>query len=217
MSQIDLRKNGANNRPSLDVKWSSLTPVKGTIFRTLPTESLSSSMELCARFLNRKMMTQKEMMEKIVLPITTGESKWSGRLLEWTAANFGKKRHVVLVSDQGIPISVSKSYKKQLKRFSSSGFSIVKRGMKIFFLHQEQVISTTVAQLNFIWWSHSIGLFTFLKENLEDVKTHKANEAAIKRKMKKEEKEGPPTKRRKKEEEVEMTNLFKINNVLKFD
>jgi hypothetical protein len=92
-----------------------------------------------------------------VIPIITGKSSISLRILDWFVTNFSKKYNI----NYDIPYNgvmtkfiVYIDYKSQLKAYSKLNFDPFCRRERISFIdHDNNEIITTVGQLNFFRWS----------------------------------------------------------------
>jgi len=92
-----------------------------------------------------------------VIPIITGKSSISLRILDWFVTNFSKKYNINYdIPHNGVMTKfiVYIDYKSQLKAYSKLNFDPFCRRERISFIdHDNNEIITTVGQLNFFRWS----------------------------------------------------------------
>jgi hypothetical protein len=106
-----------------------------------------------------------------VIPIITGKSKISLRILDWFVTNYSKKKNInYQIEDKGKTKNfiVYLDYKSQLKAYSKRNFDPFCRRERISFIgHDTQELTTTVGQLNFFRWSIENKIIHYIYENYE--------------------------------------------------
>jgi len=100
--------------------------------------------------------TNRENLDQIV-PIITGKSKISLRILDWFVTNYSKKNNIhyqTIFNNKVKNFIVYLDYKAQLKAYSKRQFDPFCRRERISFIdHDNNELITTVGQLNFFRWS----------------------------------------------------------------
>ena len=115
----------------------------------------------------------------LMLPIVTGKSKISLRVIDWFVTNYSKKNNInyyiqtkkngELVNKQFI---VYLNYKSQLKAYSKKQFDPFCRRERIsFYYDSKKEIVTTVGQLNFFRWAIENNIISYIKKNLKVVES----------------------------------------------
>jgi hypothetical protein len=92
-----------------------------------------------------------------VIPIITGKSKISLRILDWFVTNYSKKNNIhyqISLNNKPKNFIVYLDYKSQLKAYSKKAFDPFCRRERISFIdHDNNELITTVGQINFFRWS----------------------------------------------------------------
>lgn len=114
----------------------------------------------------------------VVIPIITGKSNISLRILDWFVTNFSKKKNINYVVEydnkkKGVKnFIVYLDYKAQLKAYSKKLFDPFCRRERISFIdHDNNELITTVGQLNFFRWAIENKIVEYIEENYEDIET----------------------------------------------
>ena len=98
----------------------------------------------------------KENLDKVI-PIITGKSKISLRILDWFVTNYSKKNNIsyeIELNNKKKNFIVYLDYKSQLKAYSKKQFDPFCRRERIsFFDHSNTELVTTVGQLNIFRWA----------------------------------------------------------------
>ena len=113
---------------------------------------------------------EQKNIEKI-LPIITGKSNISLRILDYFVTNYSKAFNVKIDSDV-YSLSIYHDYKNKLKSYNKRFFDpfcrINKKNTtnKIAFKYtDDQVIITTIGQLNFFRWAVRLNIIDYVVEN----------------------------------------------------
>ncbi len=111
-----------------------------------------------------------------VIPIITGKSNISLRILDWFVTNFSKKNNINYVVQYENKKKGSRNfivyldYKAQLKAYSKKLFDPFCRRERISFIdHDNNELITTVGQLNFFRWAIENKIVEFITENFDDI------------------------------------------------
>jgi hypothetical protein len=105
-----------------------------------------------------------------ILPILTGTSPVSLRLIDWFVTNYSKKFNVsYLLKDR--PFMVHFQYKRELKAYSKRLFDPFCRRERISFQVRgaSPIEETTVGQLNFFRWALENGVVDYILEHIADI------------------------------------------------
>lgn len=107
-----------------------------------------------------------------ILPILTGSSKVSLRLIDWFVTNYSKKFNVSY-NHEGRQFMAHFHYKRELKAYSKRLFDPFCRRERISFQIRGHppIEETTVGQLNFFRWAIEKGVMTYIMEHSEAIET----------------------------------------------
>lgn len=140
-----------------------------------------------------------------ILPILTGSSPVSLRLIDWFVTNYSKKFNVSYpLADEATNTSrqfmVHFHYKRELKAYSKRLFDPFCRRERISFQIRGQapIEETTVGQLNFFRWAIEMGVIRYILAHVADIE--KDMNVSFKEHYSKEPETKTPTGRRKRKE-----------------
>jgi hypothetical protein len=105
---------------------------------------------------------------RLLVPVATQTFGVSLRLLDYTMTNWAKKTRVMTVMNTSggpTPINIFSLYKDWLHFYRRRGFDSFRRRERVFFLHGEESMETTVAQLNFLRWAEMYGVLEYVVAN----------------------------------------------------
>jgi hypothetical protein len=139
-----------------------------------------------------------------VLPILTGESPVSLRLIDWFVTNYSKKFNISypLTDETGLArqFMVHFHYKRELKAYSKRLFDPFCRRERISFQIRGHapIEETTVGQLNFFRWAIEKGVVRYILENVTAIE--RDMNVSFREHYSKEVESKTPTGRRKRKE-----------------
>lgn len=156
-----------------------------------------------------------------VIPIITGKSKISLRILDWFVTNYSKKNNIqyeITQNNKRKNFIVYIDYKSQLKGVSKCNFDPFCRRERISFIdHDNNELITTVGQLNFFRWSLENNILDYINENYDVIEEDMNN--SLRNLYKK--KNGEEKNRRKRTElsisATKTVNKHNISIIVQFD
>jgi hypothetical protein len=107
-------------------------------------------------------MSNKELLE--IIPIITGEDIISLRLIDWFVTNYSKKNNIIINK-----IRVYESYKLQLRGLSKKNFDPFCRGDRIQQKVDNNIITTTNAQILFFKWAIHNKIIDYIRKNHQQI------------------------------------------------
>lgn len=103
-----------------------------------------------------------------LLPIISGNSRISLRIIDWFVTNYAKKNNTSFIIKEDKQFIVHMSYKSQLKAYSKKQFDPFCRRERIsFYYNNEEQLITTVGQLNFFRWAIEHKILEYIQNNLK--------------------------------------------------
>lgn len=156
-----------------------------------------------------------------VIPIITGKSKISLRILDWFVTNYSKKNNIsyeVEINKKLKNFIVYLDYKAQLKAYSKKQFDPFCRRERISFIdHDSNELITTVGQLNFFRWGIENNILEYIETNYQIIENDMNN--SLRNLYKK--KEGEENGRRKRTElsvsATKTVNKHNVSIIVQFD
>ena len=156
-----------------------------------------------------------------VIPIITGKSKISLRILDWFVTNYSKKNNIhyqLTLNNKIKNFIVYLDYKSQLKAYSKRQFDPFCRRERISFIdHDNNELITTVGQLNFFRWVIENNILDYIKTNYDIIENDMNN--SLRNLYKK--KEGDNKNRRKRTElsvsATKTVNKHNVSIIVQFD
>jgi hypothetical protein len=156
-----------------------------------------------------------------VIPIITGKSKISLRILDWFVTNYSKKNNIhyqITLNNKIKNFIVYLDYKSQLKAYSKRQFDPFCRRERISFIdHDNNELITTVGQLNFFRWGIENNILEYIKSNYDIIENDMNN--SLRNLYKK--KEGDNKNRRKRTElsvsATKTVNKHNVSIIVQFD
>jgi len=164
--------------------------------------------------------TNRENLDKVI-PIITGKSIISLRILDWFVTNYSKKNNIhyqIIIYHKIKNFIVYLDYKSQLKAYSKKQFDPFCRRERISFIdHDNNELITTVGQLNFFRWAIENNILEYILENYDIIENDMNN--SLRNLYKK--KEGDNKHRRKRTElsisATKTVNKHNVSIIVQFD
>ena len=184
------------------------------IFKIISSKKDLLMQSLINFFINRDNLDQ-------VIPIITGKSKISLRILDWFVTNYSKKNNVhyqIILNNKTKNFIVYLDYKAQLKAYSKKQFDPFCRRERISFIdHDTNELITTVGQLNFFRWAIENDILNYITLNYDIIENDMNN--SLRNLYKK--KEGEDKNRRKRTElsisATKTVNKHNVSIIIQFD
>lgn len=110
-------------------------------------------------------------LRQIFVPLICMTSTISLRLINWFVITHAKQHNVVIECHPQRYVHVYQSYRTWLKYWKRGLFDAFRRGRRIYFTLDAKTYSTTVAQINYIYWAETYGILNYLCENTETIST----------------------------------------------
>lgn len=111
------------------------------------------------------------------IPIITGKTKLSLRLIDWFVTNYSQKHKTVYNIRKDVPFFVHIDYKSQLNAWHKERFDPFCRkakgamNMEVVFEHNGDEIKTTIGQLNFFKWAIEKKVLDYVITNFKKIDT----------------------------------------------
>ena len=180
-----------------------------------------------------------------LIPLLTGQSKISLRIIDWFVTNYSKKNNIIISKNSRLcnndkidliksisktkknkndDVNIFLNYKSQLKAYSKKQFDPFCRRERItYFYDDDKHIITTIGQLNFFRWAIENNIIDYISNNLKKIEFDMNTN--IKSNNKKSKKKGDicsETKKRKKRRELSVAATRTLNKhsmpiILDFD
>ena len=110
----------------------------------------------------------------MVIPIITGGSKISLRVIDWFVTNYSKKNQVIYKiteNNEECYINIHNHYKSQLNAYGKKYIDPFCRGKdRIFFnVSESQCVLTNISQLNFFRWAVQYNVINYIDKNYTEI------------------------------------------------
>ena len=156
--------------------------------------------------------TNRNYLDKVI-PIITGKSNISLRILDWFVTNYSKKNNInyqITINNKIKNFIVYLDYKSQLKAYSKKQFDPFCRRERISFIdHDNNELITTVGQLNFFRWAIENNILEYIEINFEVIEMDMNN--SLRNLYKK--KDGENKRRKRTELSISATKTVNKHNV----
>ncbi len=118
----------------------------------------------------KKFFTEEKF--KKVLPVITGTSKISLRVIDWFVTNYSKKYQVsykIKDNENEMYINIYNLYRSQLNAYGKKYIDPFCRGKDriLFKVSESQCVMTNLSQLNFFKWALQYNVLDYIEKNYE--------------------------------------------------
>lgn len=103
-------------------------------------------------------------LESVLVPVTTGEVDASLRLLDWFVINYSRRRKLHIDGT-----NIYQSYRSWRRFWRQDLFDVCRRGQRIYFKHQDQTLTTTIAQMNYMYWAQQHGVRAYVETHKTEI------------------------------------------------
>lgn len=150
---------------------------------------------------------------KKMMKIITGDSKISLRIVDWFTTNYAKKYFTLyMIGDKRF--KVYHDYKLKLKAYSKKRFDPFCRWDRITLPYDaDNVIETTLGQLNFFKWTIENKVLDYIEENYVTIETDMNNRNSSSKKNNDTSKEHTKTRKKREELSISATKSIKKEEV----
>lgn len=109
----------------------------------------------------------------LLIPSITGTAFVSLRLLDYCTIHYARQNNITILNKgTNNVLSIYGEYRSWLKLWKRPLFDAFRRGARIYFTHDNQEFSTTVAQLNYLYFAEISGVLNYVKNNYKTVEKH---------------------------------------------
>jgi len=122
--------------------------------------------------------------KNILIPIISMRCVISLRALDWFIINYSKKHKITLTNYYSHLLSVYDDYRVWLKYWRRSTFDAFRRGPRLYFSVGDISYCTTVAQLNFLYWSEKTGVLGYVAKYIHVIEKDMNERIAMCKKQK---------------------------------
>ena len=107
---------------------------------------------------------------KLVLPIITGSSKISLRVIDWFVTNYSKKNQIIykiIENNEECYINIHNHYKSQLNAYGKKYIDPFCRGKDriLFKVSEAQCVMSNLSQINFFKWALQYKVLDYIDTN----------------------------------------------------
>jgi len=107
---------------------------------------------------------------KLVLPIITGNSKISLRVIDWFVTNYSKKNQIIykiIENNEECYINIHNHYRSQLNAYGKKYIDPFCRGKEriLFKVSESQCVMSNLSQINFFKWAVQYKVLNYIDAN----------------------------------------------------
>jgi hypothetical protein len=109
---------------------------------------------------------------KKILPLITGESKISLRVIDWFVTNYSKKNQIIYKikeNNDEYYINIHTHYRSQLNAYGKKYIDPFCRGKDriMFKVSESQCVVSNISQLNFFKWAHQYKVLEYIDKHYD--------------------------------------------------
>lgn len=124
--------------------------------------------------------------KEVLLPvISSNKDKISLRALDWLVTNYSKKKPIIYkIKPADMPeklVNMYTEYKTWLWKYRRSHFDPFRRRHRLTFRVDGTEHTTTVGQLNFMYWASKYGVLKYARDHLDDIERDHADSTKTKK------------------------------------
>ena len=111
--------------------------------------------------------TDATWLRTVLLPFidsSDNRSEPSLRMLDWFVTNFSKSNGTVING-----IHIHSDYENTRRAYQCRHFDPFRRNLKLSFDVNDMTEYTTVGQINFVFWAHSMGVLEYVRQNKDAI------------------------------------------------
>jgi hypothetical protein len=113
-------------------------------------------------------MNTKETFLKEFIKIIT-DNKIKIFLIEYFITNYSKKNQIYILKEEDDFFYINDEYKNQLKSFNKNFFDPYKRKNKFKLEYENDIIITTIGQMNFFKWAIVNNIMKYINEHYDEI------------------------------------------------
>jgi len=124
----------------------------------------------------------EDVLRNVLVPIITNTgqpNRLSLRALDWLVTNYAKKKPIIYkIKPPNMPerlVNIYTEYKTLLWKFRRAHFDPFRRRHRITFTLDDVQYSTTVGQLNFMYWASRYGILDYARGHIRDIEQDHAS------------------------------------------
>jgi len=170
-------------------------------------------MENLLKYYNKDNNLQK------IITIINGESNISLRIVDWFVTNYAKKYYTVYEINDSFTneltrFKVYNEYKLKLKAYSKKRFDPFCRWDRISIpYNDEQLMETTIGQLNFFKWALENNIINYIEENYSTIENDMNSRNNTTKRYTKNEIKDNKTRKKREELSISACKVIKKENV----
>ncbi len=170
-------------------------------------------MENLLKYYNKDNNLQK------IITIINGESNISLRIVDWFVTNYAKKYYTVYEINDSYTnelnrFKVYNEYKLKLKAYSKKRFDPFCRWDRISIpYNNEQLMETTIGQLNFFKWALENNIINYIEENYSTIENDMNSRNNTTKRYTKNEIKDNKTRKKREELSISACKVIKKENV----
>jgi len=163
-----------------------------------------------------------EMIREVLIPLISSSDGKEGvhislRALNWLVTNYAKKYPILYkVKPPGMSekvINIHSEYKTWLWKYRRTQFDPFRRRQRLMFELDGESYTTTVGQLNFMYWAYRYGVLRYAQQHIQEIEEDQ--NLAILKKRKHQQEEGK--NQRRKLSSVRKVVVFKCSTTIQFN
>ncbi len=103
-------------------------------------------------------------LDAVLIPVTSGEVDASLRLLDWFVINYSRRHKLHLEGT-----NIYQSYRNWRRFWRQDLFDVCRRGQRVYFERQGVTHTTTIAQMNYMYWAQQHGVRAYVESHKTEI------------------------------------------------